>query len=316
MKGADWQFVKKRTADPDGGAVYVSADRARYRRTGGKALRTEAEFQQMAVGLDYPVPPVLERGEADDGAFFVVEESLGGQSLHEMALACLEDGGRKLPDAVVDQLVEVSTRLLSAQAGHPADAAPDALRRWVEQAGWTHTVFAENPDFDTPRTHAALDRAMDRLDGVPLVWGHLDYGLPNVLPAGVIDWQHHGLIPLGYDVAPALDIIPFKGGAKGYVVTPAQRERYLAALDSAARAVGADPVSPHLGAFLLVKGLFFLALMRPDDPARSDKHRKWQYRRHLFLKGLEQYEHTGAVDTVLFPTLDDFAAGQGSADRP
>ncbi|CAM5739741.1 Aminoglycoside phosphotransferase domain-containing protein OS=Streptomyces microflavus OX=1919 GN=Smic_45870 PE=4 SV=1 [Streptomyces microflavus] len=74
--------------------------------------------------------------------------------------------------------------------------APDALRRWVEQAGWTRDVFAENPDLDTPRVHAALDRAMDRLDGVPMVWGHLDYGLPNVLPGGVIDWQHHGVILL------------------------------------------------------------------------------------------------------------------------
>ncbi|MEV4876091.1 phosphotransferase [Streptomyces cyaneofuscatus] len=325
MEGTDWQLVKKRTADPDGGTVHVSADGERYRRTGGEALRAEAAFQQMIAGLDYPVPRVLECGETSDGAFYVVEESLGGQSLHETAQslhetarACL-DGGRTLADTVVDQLAEVSARLLYAQAAHPVDAAPDALRQWVEQAGWTHDVFAENPDFDTPRTHAALDRVVDQLGGVPLVWGHLDYGLPNVLPAGVIDWQHHGVVPLGYDVAPALEVVPFKGGAKGYAAAPAQRERYLAALDAAARAAGADPVSPHLGAFLLVKALFFLALMRPADPARADKQQKWQkwrYRRHLFLKGLEQYERTGNVDTALFPTLDAFAVGQGPADRP
>ncbi|MGW1204415.1 phosphotransferase [Streptomyces cyaneofuscatus] len=325
MKRTDWQFVKERTADPDGGAVHVSADGERYRRTGGEALRAEAAFQQMIAGLDYPVPRVLECGETSNGAFFVVEESLGGQSLHEAALACL-DSGRTPADTVVDQLAEVSARLLYAQAAHPVDAAPDGLRRWVERAGWTHDVFAENPDFDTPRTHAALDRVVDQLGGVPLVWGHLDYGLPNVLPAGVIDWQHHGVVPLGYDVAPALEVVPFKGGAKGYAATPAQRERYLTALDAAARAAGADPVSPRLGAFLLVKALFFLALMRPADPAdpavvdrqqqRQQKQQKWQYRRHLFLKGLEQYERTGNVDTALFPTLDAFAAGQGPADRP
>ncbi|QCW78806.1 aminoglycoside phosphotransferase [Streptomyces sp. S6] len=315
MNDTDWQFVRMRTADPDGGAVHVSADRERYRRTGGGALRAEAAFQHMVYGLGYPVPQVLEQGEADDGAFFVVEESLGGQSLHEMVLT-RPDGGRKPADTVVDQLTDVSTRLLHAQAGHPVDAAPDALRQWVEQAGWTQNVFAENPDFDTPRVHVALDRAVDRLTGVPLVWGHLDYGLPNVLPAGVIDWQHHGVVPLGYDVALALEVVPFKGGTKGYAATPAQRERYLAALDSAARAAGAAPVSPHAGEFLLVKSLFFLALMRPADPARLDKHRKWQYRRHLFMKGLEQYERTGSIDTALFPALGDFTPGQGSADRP
>ncbi|CAM5699392.1 phosphotransferase [Streptomyces microflavus] len=314
MKATGWQFVKKRTADADGGSVYVSADGERYRRTGGEALRTEAAFQQMVTGLDYPVPRVLECGEMSDGVFFAVEESLGGQSLHEMALARL-DGGRNPADAVVGQLARVSARLLYAQVGHPVDVAPDALRRWVEQAGWTRDVFAENPDLDTPRVHAALDRAMDRLDGVPMVWGHLDYGLPNVLPGGVIDWQHHGIVPLGYDVAPALEVVPFKGGAKGYAVTPDQRERYLAALDSAAQAAGADPVSPHLGAFLLVKSLFFLALMRPADPAPVGKRQKWQYRRHLFLKGLGQYERTGSVDTALFPTFDDFTAGRGAADR-
>ncbi|MGW5986102.1 aminoglycoside phosphotransferase family protein [Streptomyces anulatus] len=314
MDTTDWRLVKKRTADADG-AVYVSADGTRYRRTGGTALRSEAAFQQMAAGLDYPVPQVLEHGETSDGTYFVDEEALGGQSLHEKALASL-DGRRELPDQVVDQLAEVSSRLLAAQAAHPVDGGPEALRRWVEQAGWTHNVFTENPDLDAPRTRAALTRATDELTGTPMVWGHLDYGLPNVLSAGVIDWQHHGVTPLGYDVALALEVIPFKGGAKGYAATTQQRERYLTVLDVAARTAGHPPVSPHLGSFLLVKSLFFLALMRPTGPARVDKHQKWQYRRHLFLKGIEQYERTGNIDTALFPTLDSFATGQNPAVRP
>ncbi|MER0443276.1 phosphotransferase [Streptomyces sp. Edi4] len=314
MDATDWRLVKKRTADADG-AVYVSVNGTRYRRTGGAALRSEAAFQQMAAGLGYPVPQVLECGESSDGTFFVDEESLGEQSLHEQALAFL-DGGRELSDQVVDQLAEVSARLLSAQAAHPVDGGPDALRQWVEQAGWTHNVFAENPDLDTPRTRAALTRATDEVSGMPLVWGHLDYGLPNVLTGGVIDWQHHGVTPLGYDVALALEVIPFKGGAKGYAATSEQRDRYLAVLDSVARSAGSPPLSLHLGAFLLVKSLFFLALMRPTDPARADKHQKWQYRRHLLLKGLEQYERTGNIDTARFPTFEGFTAGQGAAGRP
>ncbi|MBV2355988.1 aminoglycoside phosphotransferase family protein [Streptomyces sp. J2-1] len=314
MRTTDWRFVKKRTADADG-TVYVSADGTRYRRTGGAALRGEAAFQQMAAALGYPVPRVLQQGELGDGTFFADEESLGRQSLHEKALSLL-DGGRVLPDQVVDQLAEVSSRLLSAQAAHPVEAGPDALRQWVEQAGWTNNVFAENPDLDTPRTHAALARAADDLTGMPLAWGHLDYGLPNVLPAGVIDWQHHGVTPLGYDVAPALEVIPFKGGAKGYTATPDQRTRYLGVLDAAALSAGSPPISPRLGALLLVKSLFFLALTRPTDPAQADKQQRWHYRRHLFLKGLEQYERTGNIDTAGFPTLDDFAAGQGAADGP
>ncbi|MFD5878485.1 aminoglycoside phosphotransferase family protein [Streptomyces yangpuensis] len=301
----DWQLVKRRTADADG-AVYVSADGRRYRRTGGEALQAESAFQEMVERLGYPVPRLLARGQDNDGRVWVVEESLGARSLHDEAVA---DGGQELSDAVVDQLAQVSARLLHAQITHPLAAEPGALLRWVDQAGWTHNVFAENPDLDTERTRAALAHVAERLDGSPLVWSHLDYGLPNVLTAGVIDWQHYGVGPAGYDVTLALEIIPFKGGAKGYTATPTQRGRYLAALDSAASAAGAGPVSVHLGAFLLVKSLFFLALMKPAASAPAEKQTKWQYRRHLFLKGLEQYERTGDIDTASFPTLDEFAAG-------
>ncbi|MFB8272984.1 phosphotransferase [Streptomyces sp. NPDC055955] len=309
-----WRFVKKRTASDDG-AVYVSADKTRYRRTGGPELQAETEFQRRIADLGYPVPHVLEDGFTDDGHYYVVEESLGDQTLHDRAVASL-DGGRTLADDVTDTAAQVAARLLHAQAAHLVQPTPGALRLWLDSAGFTQNVFEENPDLDNTRTHAALEHALDRLGTVPLTAGHLDYGLPNVLPAGVIDWQHHGLVPLGYDVLPALEIIAFKGGNKGYTASPGQRRSYLAVLNDASLNAIGQPVSQNLGAYLLVKALFFLALMRPTDPSRTDKHLKWQYRRHLFTKGLEQYEYTGTVDTALFPGLDEFAAGHSTGDHP
>ncbi|MGW8485384.1 phosphotransferase [Streptomyces sp. NPDC055886] len=313
MNEDNWRFVKKRTAAD--GAVYVSADGARYLRTGGAELQAEAAFQRRVADLDYPVPRVLAEGVADGGHFYVVEESLGERTLHDQAVASL-DGDRTLPDDVADTAARVAVRLLRAQAAHTVQPTPGALRQWLVRAGFTQNVFHENPDLDNPQTYAVLDHALDRLATVPLVHGHLDYGLPNVLPAGVIDWQHHGLVPLGYDVLLALEIIAFKGGAKGYTASPGQRHRYLAVLDDAAGNATGQPISQHLGAYLLVKALFFLALMRPTDPSRTDKHLKWQYRRHLFTKGLQQYEHTGTVDTALFPSLHEFAAGHSLGDHP
>ncbi|MFF1959850.1 phosphotransferase [Streptomyces sp. NPDC058220] len=309
MNEKNWRFVKKRTAAD--GAVYVSVDKTRYRRTGGAELQAEAEFQRRIADLNYPVPHVLEEGVTDDGHYYVVEESLGDQTLHERAVASL-DGGRALHGDVVDTAEQVAARMLRAQAAHLAQPTPGSLRQWLDSAGFTQNVFQENPDLDNPRTHAVLDHALDRLGTVPLVRGHLDYGLPNVLPAGVIDWQHHGLVPLGYDVLPALEIIAFKG----YTAGPGQRRRYLAVLDDASLNATGQPISQNLGAYLLVKALFFLALMRPTDPSRMDKHLKWQYRRHLFTKGLEQYECTGTVDTALFPRLEEFAAGHSAGDHP
>ncbi|MEU8949649.1 phosphotransferase [Streptomyces sp. NPDC048489] len=313
MNENDWRFVKKRTAAD--GAVYVSADTTRYRRTGGAELQAEGEFQRRIAGRGYPVPRVLEEGVTDDGRYYVVEESLGDQTLHDRAVASL-DGSQHMTDDVAITAGHVAVRLLQAQAAHFVQPAPGTLRQWLDSAGFTENVFQENPDLDTTRTHAALEHALERLGTVPLVEGHLDYGLPNVLPAGVIDWQHHGLVPLGYDVLPALEIIAFKGGSKGYTASLDQRLRYLAALDDASLNATGQPVSQNLGAYLLVKALFFLALMRPTDLSRTDKHLKWQYRRHLFTEGLEQYERTGTVDTALFPRLQDFAAGHRPGDHP
>jgi hypothetical protein len=67
--------------------------------------------------------------------------------------------------------------------------------------------------------------------------------LPNLLVNGVIDWQHHGPIPLGYDVYPALDIVAFKRGGKGYSVSPAQRTAYTNILDETTTDLIGQPVS-------------------------------------------------------------------------
>ncbi|MFD7732809.1 phosphotransferase [Kitasatospora phosalacinea] len=294
-----WEFVKDRTAAE--GAVWRSADGLLYQRTGGEELRAEAEFQQLVACLGYPVPEIVGSGSAD-GRYFVVERAIGDSSLHEEALA---DAGRdgRVGHQVIGTAAAVASKLLQAQARHPLPATP-----WFAQAAFAAEVFEENPDFDTPRVHEAVEHALDRLTRLPMVHGHLDYGLPNVLRAGVIDWQHHGPVPLGYDVYPALDIVAFKGGGKGYTITPEQRSAYTAALDGTTASLIGRRVSEHLGDFLLGKCFFFLARMRPTDHARHDKHIKWQYRRALFTMGLDQYESSGTIDTGTFPTLERFAA--------
>ncbi|MCZ4103668.1 phosphotransferase [Streptomyces sp. H39-C1] len=295
----DWEFMKDRTATQ--GAVWRSTDGLLYRRTGGDDLREEIEFQRLAASLGYPVPEIVDSG-SKSGSYFVIERSLGNASLHEEALAdALRDG--QVSDHVIKAAASLSSKLLQAQARHPLPSVP-----WFEKAAFAKDVFDENPDFDTPRVHDMVKRALDRMALLPVVHGHLDYGLPNVLAAGVIDWQHHGPIPLGYDVYPALDIVAFKGGGKGYTIGPEQRDAYVGALDETTITLVDQRVSEYLGDFLLVKCFFFLALMRPTDPARHDKHIKWQYRRALFSMGLDQYESSGTIDTDAFPTLGRFTA--------
>ncbi|MGH3773611.1 MAG: phosphotransferase [Pseudonocardiaceae bacterium] len=298
---SDWEFVKRRTAAD--GAVWRSADGLLYKRTGDTSIDAEARFQRLVAALGYPVPEVVETGQVD-GVHYVVERSAGSASLHDLALA--NDDGQ-LGEDVLHTAVEVSVRLLTAQAHNPLPCGPEPAREWFAHAGFAGNVFTENPDLDTPRVHAAVRRALCRLDDVPMCRSHLDYGLPNVFPGGVIDLQHHGVAPLGYDVYPLLEIVAFKGGNRGYEVTAEQRTRYLAALDAAGSRLTGRPLGGYLGEFLLVKCFFFLALMRPSDPGRRDKYLKWRYRRTLFERGLDQYESSGAIHTDTFPTLAAFS---------
>lgn len=300
---SDWEFVKTRTAAS--GAVWRSCEGLFYKRTGTADLMAEAECLQELAGLGYPVPEVVETGRDETGQYFFVERSVGEASLHDQALIEAEATGRVGP-RVLDAAAAASARLLTAQARTPLPGGPQASRDWFERAGFTDNVFAENPDRDTPRVRTLMEHAVDRLAGLPMCRSHLDYGLPNAFTGGVIDWQHHGPAPLGYDVYPMLEIVPFKGGTKGYRFTADQRDHYLRALDHTALEVAGRPLVGFLGEFLLVKCFFFLALMRPTATSRSDKHAKWQYRRTLFTWGLEQYESSGAIHTDAFPTLAAF----------
>ena len=293
---SDWVFVKARTAA--GGAVWRSADSQYYKRTGD--VLGEAGFQARLFDLGYPVPQVVELEPKGEGGSFI-ERSLGARSLHDQCLTDAKSSGAVAQTTIAD-IAGVSRRLLAAQAASPIEPA-----EWFNQAAFAKSVYSENADFDTPHVRTIVSRMLNRLAGLPMTRGHLDFGLPNMFPAGVIDWQFHGPVPLGYDVYPALEIVAFKGGNKGYSFAADQRTQYLVALDDVAAAVTGQRLSAFLGNFLLVKCFFFLALMRPTDPTRRDKWIKWQYRRHLFETGLSGYDAAGTIDTSSFPAYSTFA---------
>ncbi|WP_051468750.1 phosphotransferase [Actinomadura oligospora] len=319
MTGETWEMVQHRTGGD--GAVWRSCDGRRYKRTGPDVL-AEAAFLRRIEALGYPVPRVLDEGQNEDGTAFFVEEALPGSSLHEMADRLAAAGGA-LDAEVAATAAKVSAELLRAQATHPVATSAKLLAEFGEKAGYAANVWAENPDLDTPHRRAVITSALRRLESLPLCASSLDYGLPNVFPTGVIDWQHHGLAPVGYDVVPALEIIVFRGGTGRYSPTAVQRAAYLTAVDDAVVPLLDQRPSGFLGEFLVVKSMFFLALTRPaeasPDSTLDGKAGKWLYRRHLFTECLEQYEHAGTVDTAAFPSFAEFRqhfAGRSESTAP
>lgn len=203
----EWEFVKQRTATDDG-AVWRSADATLFHRTGGDEIADESALQRELARLGYPVPEVVDAGINGEGRNFFIERSAGDKSLHDQALADMEAHGH-VSDETIAAIADVSAGLLTAQARHAEPATAGALRRWFDAASFAGDVFEENPDLDTGNTRMLVDRVLDRLASVPMCLSHLDYGLPNAYPHGVIDWQHHAVAPLGFDVYPALDIAAF-----------------------------------------------------------------------------------------------------------
>lgn len=313
---SEWELIKDRTASS--GAVWRSSDGRWFKRTGGPEVTEEARYQTLLSELGFPVPRP-ERIGIEHGREYFVEAGAGHRTLHELALEQGRNNSGKVDDALIDRAAATSAKLLRAQAENPLPTSEDALRSWFSKAGFAEVVFSENPDLDTPRVRSLIDAMVDRLSAVPMCHSHLDYGLPNVFDDVVIDWQHHGPAPLGYDVYPMLDIAAFKGGDRGYAFTPEQRSRYVEALDHVAEDVTGHPLSPHLGDFLFVKCFFFLALIRPrpEHHARPGKYEKWMYRRKLLTLGIEEYANSWKIDTGKFPKLSDFSRDRKGPDpRP
>ncbi len=285
--------------------MWYSPGERLYKRTGGPEVEEEGRHQRLLADLGFPVPRPTEVGATGKEHHFTEPEA-GIHSLHDLAMAQAANNDGKVDDALVESAVEISSRLLRAQAAHPLKITEGHVRSWFWRAGFVDEVFAENPDLDTEEVRVLVDTAVGRLVRLPLCFGHLDYGLPNTFSDSVIDWQHHAPAPLGFDVYPMLDIAAFKGGTRGYAFTPDQRARYTSALDDVAQECTGTVLSPHLGDFLLAKCFFFLVRMRPGSGARPDKHRKWRYRRTLFTLSAEEYANTRRIDTAAFPFLADF----------
>lgn len=292
-----WELVKQRTAAV--GEVWRSPSGDLFRKTGDESLREEVSFQRSLFNQGFPVPEIVDAGEVD-GVHFLVERSVGANSLHDLALRDYSEVGA-VRNETIDAAIATSTALLNAQVQNTSMPAPGDLEVWLQKAAFLDNVLQENPDFDNDRVQAAINIALERLSNTRFCLGHLDYGFPNAFPAGIIDWQHHAEAPIGFDVYPMLDIAAFKGGNRGYAFTRFQRDRYISGLDKVTVKLAGKPLSVYLGDFLFVKSFFFLALMKPNHHSKPSKHQKWQYRRKLFLLSLEQYESTYAIDTSTFP---------------
>lgn len=121
-----WKFVKRRTAADSVGWRFT--DGLLYKRTGGASVDGEAHFQRLLAELGYPVPELVKTGQTD-GVHYLVEHSVGNASLHELALS---ETGHVSQD-VIERAVEISTRLLTAQARNPLPGGPAQLREWISR---------------------------------------------------------------------------------------------------------------------------------------------------------------------------------------
>lgn len=296
-----WQLVKDRHLTF--GSVWYDPINNTFIRRGGELVREEGEYQRYIYDLGFPVPKIIDSGE-EDGGWYYIEESLGDVSLHDMAVSDVCNFGN-VQEETIRYATSLSSSFLGKQLDHLKTPSSRHIEDWFEKASHFQHNIKEYPQLDSHATKQALATMFSRLSTIPMSYGHLDYGLPNMFPNGIIDWQYYSLSPVGFDVYLMLDLAAFMGGSRGYDFNNNQRQKYINGLDTIALEKGMSKLSDYRGDFLLAKSFFFIATVRKGG--REQEIRK-AYRRELCMRTIQQYNDNLTVSTSEFPTLAEFEA--------
>jgi len=297
-----WEYLRPRGFEPKDGAIYRSPDGQFVLRTGEPGrLHPEAEFAQQARGHGYPLPEITEVGMVDDEVAYFIERSAGERTFGNINL---EDG--------FWEMLEIARQFFRAQLNPEfRPSAADDLREAIKLP----VVFEENPDLDAGWIEEAVSRSESRIAELPLVYCHGDFTPFNIMPGGVIDFEHRLAAPFGYDVVTLIRYQRFwdHPGPNG----EANARRYEFDLDKYVGAVkladlileelGYPKFTPHFDDFLILKAIWALAKTRFDEVGTYKYHR-WQWRKRVLIYCLEQYLAGEAINTIMFPAVGSFGS--------
>jgi hypothetical protein len=224
INAEQYQFVKARRNET---GVYVSRDRKRYVRVGPKdAIEAERRFHERLIAEGYPVSKIIEAGELVDGRAYFIEASVGGAPFGPRFLKeCREQGA--ISSEQFEPFFEIVKKYLETQKKQTVGA-----QNWesVYVGMFFETLLEELPG-DRELILACWEKIRLELKDIPFVLCHGDFNAFNILPDGVVDFEHTFEGPLGFDLVTIFttpDWFPISGDYEfsfTYRYSEAQKER-------------------------------------------------------------------------------------------
>lgn len=301
LENTDWDFVKARTIGQ--GSVYLSINGDRYLRTGPKdSIRAEAEFAKTLHDMGFPTPEVLSDGEIDADTYYFTETSLGTRTFGDIFREEYTATG-VIEEASFDQYCHIASLFLVAQLkSAPILREQGNLRDGVN----LDNVIEENPDLGKEDLEEAFAMAEARVVNLPQVLTHGDLGPPNMLPGGVIDFEHKFIAPVGFDVITS----PFTGRFWNFTAhdgtshlfydfNEKQIRKYLNIIDATADDLGLENLSNFTDDMVLLKAIWQTSFEKQIAKKLGNNYR-WQNKRGNLRYCINQYVAGLPIDTTTF----------------
>lgn len=301
IEDTDWTYVKTRALDR--GNIYIAADNSRYLRVGPTdRIHQELDFARNVQELRYPTPEVLSEGDMDSHTAYFPEASLGSQTFGNIFRSQYTESG-SVSNTSFNQYCHIANLFLTAQlkSAHTV-TEPSNLRAGVS----LDNVIEENPDLDKENLDQAFSKASAKVSGLPLVLTHGDLGPFNMLPGGIIDFEHKFIAPVGFDVLTS----PFVGrfwnfttpdcvNKLAYDFSEAQIQQYLEAIDATASNLGIDVLSQRTDDMLMLKAIWVTS--HEKQIAEKIGHPYiWQNKKETLRYCVNQYLADQPIDSSTF----------------
>jgi hypothetical protein len=301
LEDTNWNFVKTRTLGQ--GAIYLSTHGDRYLRIGSDDdIRDEAEFAKNIHDMGFPVPEVLSEGAIDADTYYFTESSLGTQTFGDTFREEYRDSAA-IDEGSFGQYCRVASLFLVAQLrSAPSSGEKSNLRDGVN----LDNVIEENPDLSKEALEKAFAKAVARVAILPLVLTHGDLGPFNMLPGGVIDFEHKFIAPMGFDVITSPFVGRFWNFTKpdgtsqlAYDLSERQIKHYLDTIDSTASNLGLENLSSFTDDMVLLKAIWETSFEKQIAEDLGNNYR-WQNKKETLRYCVNQYMVDLPIDTSTF----------------
>lgn len=301
LENTDWHSVKERTIGQ--GIVYLSITGDRYLRIGPKnSIRDEVEFAKTLHNMGFPTPEVISGGEIDADTYYFIESSIGTRTFGDIFKEEYAST-RVVEETSFDQYCRIASQFLVAQLESASAISEQGnLRDGVN----LDNVIEENPDLAKENLKEAFSMAEARVVNLPQVLTHGDLGPLNMLPGGVIDFEHKFIAPVGYDVLTSPFTSRFwnftapDGTSQiAYDFSEKQIRKYLNTIDATASDLGLEDLSRFTDDMLLLKAIW-LTSFEKQIAKKIGNNNRWQNKRETLRYCINQYVAGLPIDTTTF----------------